>query len=366
MIINTEKNIILDNLSKEELYVFLKKINSLNLDYRRQLNLPSQISFGVEIEGSGLDSFYTEEIVEEFNFVNCLDSEDSYSMSTDHSVDFEVVSPILYDLKFNWMYLQRLCDLLKRRGATIKGNNASHIHLGTHLINTPDKLSWLIKTFVVFEDIIHKFGYGYYNEPRNYIIAYPNSFNYSVLMSPLNVKLFIEVLNKCDNISQNDFLTYFFNFNNNHLFFKSDFCFRNFNYQKFYNKVKEVPNEEDHMEVRCFNGTLSPEIIQNNINLVASIISCVANNKINKEYIEQEYQKFISQNYDFSKRSFKLKEEECKQYNDILFGFNEINLEKAIKLADMIFYTEIDKMYFLKQYLKLFNRNDDYVLSLTQ
>ena len=41
-------------------------------------------------------------------------------------------------------------------------------------------------------------------------------------------------------------------------------------------------------------------------------------------------------------------------------------MDKALKLADMIFETELDKCFFLKQYLKLFRAEPEYVESLVQ
>ena len=50
----------------------------------------------------------------------------------------------------------------------------------------------------------------------------------------------------------------------------------------------------------------------------------------------------------------------------MLNGFGKIKLEKALKLADMIFDTETDKYYFLKQYLKLFQADPEYIRGLVK
>ena len=50
----------------------------------------------------------------------------------------------------------------------------------------------------------------------------------------------------------------------------------------------------------------------------------------------------------------------------MLNGFGKIKLEKALKLADMIFDTETDKYYFLKQYLKLFRAEPEYISGLVK
>ena len=57
-------------------------------------------------------------------------------------------------------------------------------------------------------------------------------------------------------------------------------------------------------------------------------------------------------------------QEEGMRYNRMLSGFDNIRMDKALKLADMIFLNDIDKFYFLKQYLKLFNAKEDVVLGM--
>ena len=59
-------------------------------------------------------------------------------------------------------------------------------------------------------------------------------------------------------------------------------------------------------------------------------------------------------------------ENKVAQYNRLLEGFGKIKLEKALKLADMIFDTETDKYYFLKQYLKLFKAESEYIKGLVK
>lgn len=365
MNIDIQNNIILSNLTKSELNDLLKKINKDPLLFRKKLNLPVFVSFGVEIEGDGLTEDYVEEIIDNFNYDNALLQEEYYSLSQDYTVDFEVISPILTNTAFNWNYFKRVYQLLRKTGAVISYYNAGHVHFGTHFIDNPATLSWLIKTLVAFEDIIHLFGYGYSDKPRTCIVAHQNKYIYSIIMSPKKVKYLLDMLDKYNLSLNDDFMLNFFDFSINNFSFLSAFNFSNFNIYKFKDSnQKKCINEYDHMEIRCFNGTLDPEIAQNNINLGASMLLSVYNDKIDKEYIENEYQKFISRDYDFSLKLIKSSEEECKKYNNILNSFSEKNIDKAIKLADMIFETTTDKKYFLKQYLKLFNRSDEYVLKL--
>ena len=41
-------------------------------------------------------------------------------------------------------------------------------------------------------------------------------------------------------------------------------------------------------------------------------------------------------------------------------------MDKALKLADMIFDSDISKYHFLKQYLKLFHKDDEYIQGLSK
>ena len=112
------------------------------------------------------------------------------------------------------------------------------------------------------------------------------------------------------------------------------------------------------MEVRCFNGSLDPVIVQNNINLIASILHAVLENRIDLDYLNLEYQKYSKRKINFDRPYEILNGHECIAYNNELYSFNKVDLNKVMKFTDMVFIHERDKYMFLKQYFKLFNPED--------
>ena len=51
-----------------------------------------------------------------------------------------------------------------------------------------------------------------------------------------------------------------------------------------------------------------------------------------------------------------------RNYNNdtsVLSTYKCLNIDKSTLLADLIYDNETDKLQFLKQYLKLFNKNDE-------
>lgn len=364
--VDRSKNIILNNMSKDELIELFKRINSTPLRFRSSLNLPLSVTFGNEIEINSISLEKARVLTELFNDIHGL--EERYEVHYEETADSEIVTPVLVNEDKHWKIFYDMYSMLYETGATIAGNTSSHIHIGTHKINTPGKLSLLLKTLVVFEPIIFKFGYGYNSMPRP-LLKYrdENHCVFSPIMTPKRVRTFVEQLDRYERNSSAIMFDYFKSFLNTDLMFRPVFNFNGFNFEKFEKGIDEDNPREDHFEVRCFNGTLRPEIAQNNINLIASIVVAVVDDKIDKEYVLAEYERYKKKRYDFDKKFAKfLTVKDGEQYNRMLDGFNKVKLEKALKLADMIFDTELDKCYFLKQYLKLFDSNPAYIESLVQ
>ena len=366
--INKEKNVVLTSLSNDELVDLFIKINGIPLKFRRRLNIPNNISFGNEIEVNGISLNMAKMVTELFNDVSDLYEEDRYVVHKEETAEAEIVTPILTNEVWHWANFEEIYSVLNDTGATIGQNTSSHLHIGSNLINSPEKLSLLLKTLVIFEPIIFKFGYGYSDKPREFLTARPERSIFSPMMTPKRVGIFTDELDHYNHGAQEVMKANFFDFIATDLRFRPVFNFRNFDFSKIhYSTDKSEPSINDHFEVRCFNGTLEPEIAQNNINLITSIVASVINGKIDEAYIKQEYDKYKKKRYNFDIFCAILYDEEkINQYNRLLNGFSKVKLEKALKLADMIFDTEIDKYYFLKQYLKLFDADIEYIKGLVK
>lgn len=364
--VQKEDNIILSSLSKSELEQLFFNINQMPLTFRRKLNIPTSISFGNEIEVNGIPLDRAVLLTELFNDVSALYDEDRYAVHQEETTDAEIVTPILTNEVWHWTNFRDMYRTLYETGATIGHNTSSHIHIGSHLINTPEKLSLLLKTLVIFEPIIFKFGYGYLDKPRKYLTSRLEHSIFSPMMTPKRVGIFTDQLDHYNHSSQGIMKSKFLDFVAAELKFRPVFNFKDFDFSKLhYGTEMDQPSHNDHFEVRCFNGTLRPEIAQNNINLITSIVAAVIEGRIDCDYIEREYKKYKKKRYNFDTFCAILEDEsKVEQYNRLLDGFGKVKLEKALKLADMIFYTKTDKYYFLKQYLKLFKAEDEYIKAL--
>ena len=94
------------------------------------------------------------------------------------------------------------------------------------------------------------------------------------------------------------------------------------------------------IEFRTPNGTLEPVIWQNNLNLFLALINYAKSTKFDEDIILKRYQSIKG------KIDIKL--------------YSQIYLKQAIELADLIFDKNIDKVYFLRQYLKGFQETEQY------
>jgi hypothetical protein len=90
--------------------------------------------------------------------------------------------------------------------------------------------------------------------------------------------------------------------------------------------------EYNTIEFRLANGTLNPIIWQNLINFYLAFITYAKRNNYDNDTI--------------AKRSSK------RNYNSKLDTYNKLYYDEAIELCDLIFSKNIDKIYFLRQYIK--------------
>ena len=350
----------LSTLNKCELSDLLYKINTLPFTFRERLNISPEVCFGSEIETNSVDVIDMFRKIRKFNLDEKINkTKYMYMISDDITVDAEVITPVMNDTKEHWDYFYKLFVLLNESGATIGDNTSNHVHVGTHLIRSTKDLSTLLKILVVFEPILYKFGYGYSDIPRSYIKASIDQYNYASISCPSRFSKFIDYLDKSKLVSKQKFKTFI----SKELALKNFVNFEEFMYRDI-NKKDNQPNDSDQIEIRCFNGTLDPVIAQNNICIIASIIDAIYSGRIDLDYINNEYNRYKLQNYNFDSYCSLLNVSECYHYNKILNSFNNVNVTKALKFADMIFTSDREKLYFLKQYLKLFELDEKYICEL--
>ena len=322
--LNPSDNQKLSNLSGFDLMDFLILIMDTDLELRNKIDISEFITFGLEIEVEDINNSNFKKIQKEMDILN-----KEWIMHLDASLrnGREFVSPVLKDTENNWKDVKNMCIILSKY-AKILANAGGHVHVGSHILGN-DKKSWLnfIKLWSAYENVIFRFGYG------NFLTARPNIRRYADLVANEFWRAYEKIL-RADYYDLDDVLYNVsnkryqaVNFNNVDL----DECTK---YQK-YNTI----------EFRSPNGTLDEVVWQNNVNLFVKLLNYAKSKNFDDSKIEKRHDLNLDK---YSKLEF----------------YDEIFLEQALELCDMIFKNNMDKVYFLKQYLKQFqvrNENIEYL-----
>lgn len=309
--LNFKKNIDFSKLNKDELSNVLIIAMENKLLLRDKLSFDELYTYGVEIE---LENVKIKKIAKKFSKFSSL----NWSLVRDCSLykGIEFVSPILYDSKNYWNQLYDVCETTNNL-AVIDKHCGLHVHVGSHILGK-DKRAWLnfLKLYAVYENIIFRFAYGEFYNYRDSIIDYA---------PPVSLELWKDYLylkEKGADLSEIIFTIKHGKYNA-----------INFDHVK-YDTVDQVI-EDNTVEIRCGNGCKNPAIIQNYVNFLLSLFRYAKSDKFNDELIDKRYDK-------------------CKYIYGNIDMYCEIYLEQALELIDEIFYNNLDKIYFLNQYLKDF------------
>lgn len=123
----------------------------------------------------------------------------------------------------------------------------------------------------------------------------------------------------------------------------------NFRNVDFHEANKKAYNT---IEFRFPNATNEEVIWQNNINVFVNLLLASTNSNIDEDHLDyllNEREKF---SYSYN--------------SDAQQEYKNVNLKEAIEFADLIFPRTIDKIYFLKQYLKNFQTTNKRELVLAK
>ena len=296
----------------------LEKLSNIDFKYRNLLNIDDQMKFGTEIEFVSSNKNNIHKIIKNLNHKYELktnsfalsENNKIYNMFTNDKV-FEIKTPVFNNSVKSFHCLKEICDELEK--IDVKNSNQKGMHVHVNLSSFDEETEYLytfLKLFSIYEHVIFRFSYGEEEYSNINISSYSREIS-NILYNYLRRKnlskdfkqniLELQELLKCKSYALN--------------FHKKD------------DKVKE-----ETVEMRTFNSTTNPIIIQNNINLLLSMISRITYSEIDLDLIDYRFK-----NYD---RGFYKREK-----------YSEINLDDAIELSELLFETETDKDYFLKQYL---------------
>lgn len=292
------------DLRGNDLLDLLLKIFNMNLEYRKNIKYDSNITYGIEIEYERIPKFIINKYIKKY--YSSWDSVEDLSLDSGG----EIVSPIIYGDTNDWNEIESISDHLNNLKANTLDNAGFHIHVGRQIFTTKEELLLFIKTYILYEHIIYRFSYG------DKIIGRKKIKDYS---PPIGIKLYemLEELERCESLEELYKLL-------SKLPRYSSINFTNIN----------SITEKKTIEFRLFNASSNKIVIQNNINCTIKLCESPYNKIIDKEFIDYKISKF-----------------EIKDK----YMYNNVDLLSALEFVDLIFNKDIDKMYFLRQYLKNFN-----------
>lgn len=310
--IDPNNNDKLSHISGIDLQNLIVLINDYYISLRDQLYFEQNVTFGLELE---FENAKREKIQDE---LNKLFPEKYWLLKNDSSLNngAEINSPILKDNKKSWEDLNKVCSILKKY-ASIDVNSGGHIHVGTQALGK-DVNSWLnfIQFWSVYENIIYRFSCG------EFLTTRPRILNYAKPLSKEFMHIYKELSD--GSLSLGKIIDQI-----------STQKYQAVNFDNVLVNCCDRFAEFNTIEFRCPNGSLNPVIWQNNVNFFVHILSYCRSSIFDKDIIKKRYK--------INKDKFS----ELKWYD-------EIYLDQALELCDMIFTNNFDKVYFLKQYLKSF------------
>lgn len=317
-LLSIKHNTTLNTLNSNDLQELKHQLEIFYLEFRSLLELPSSLTFGHEIEYRNANrNLITDQINTYFSTWQSKKEETISHFNSNPFLGGEISSPPLTNTKETYQDLNIICNLLKDYPYITAINTGAHLHIGAKIYERKSLYYLrLLKLWIAFEDIIYRFGNGEYISYRPEMVKY----------APPVGNIYKEIL-------KNDFI----NADSPIYFLLQAINLGKSNCLNFENLVTKRYNT---IEIRCPNGTLNPIILQNNLNFFAHLLLYPVNPEYNEETISKYYQ------------------ETTYQLNN-----NQLNLKKALELADLIFSNNYDKLCFLKQYLKASETTLEYKLT---
>ena len=317
-------NVMLSEISSSDKVYMMMLLKKYYLTLRDRLGILQHLTFGLEIE---FENAMIDPIKE---YVSERFKSGSWDIVPDGSLSngSEINSPILNDSTYAWSDLSSICDVVDKN-AYVMDNTSGHIHIGTHILgNNPKYWRNFAILWATYENVIFRFLYGEYVSPRSGICGYA---------SPVS-KDFIEKMEKIEDRSTMQNANAMFRvFDTGEEVVKirrrKSVNFTNISRLQPY--IYNWPYEMNTVEFRSPNGTFNPVIWQNNVNLIMKMMLYCKSDKFNDELVFR-----------------RMKQIECDNIPSSIGKYSRIYMEQAIELADMIFDNNLDKIYFLRQYVK--------------
>lgn len=311
--LSTKSNDSFFGLRGKNLQELLVTIDEYFIEYRYNLNLPDELTFGVEIEYEGLRKRKVDRFIQDFK---------NWKSTSDGSLTMggEIISPILKDKVEYWKELKKICEFLTKKNADTLNNAGGHIHIGASILGK-DVEAWktFLKLYTIYESVIFRFAYGDKISARKGMNKYAK---------PVSDTLYraIPAIIKAENI-----------YDISSTLPTDKYNALNFNHVSFANLQTNGINNT--LEFRNPNATTNATIWQNNINAFAKMLLSSKSRLMDEEFLDYKLQhEFQSSEHD-------------------KYMYNEVSLKNVLEFVDLVFNNNLDKVNFLKQYLKNFQEN---------
>lgn len=333
-ILNPNGNVILSKLSSSDINSVVTNLDKYYLELRDNIgNYPNDTA-GFEFEFEDYDETLIRREMSNKGYFKedyklYKDGEDS--LVSDFLTIGEICTSILNISNINWDRIKDLCYIIKKNGY-IGNNCGAHIHIGAQIMNNNmNSLTNFTALIIAYENVLARFFYG------NFINERLSMHTYAPLVASAWYDIYLEFESE-----------YFKRLNSKDLINKLSGYFEKNQFINLSN-VSYLGEEyvNNTFEYRAPNGTLDPIIWQNNLNLIVKLMKCCNSDKFNLELVENRISKNIM------------------NFNDYKY-YRSINIDAALELADLIFDNNIDKIYFLRQYLKDNMYTDEKALVLSR
>ena len=327
-ILNPNENVMLSKLSSSDMNSIINTLDKYYLELRDTIGkYPNDTAgFEFEFEDANKNRIVSDMINNKFNI-------NQYRIHEDDSIfdGYEISTPILNISKINWNRIKDLCYIIKKSGC-IGNNCGAHIHIGAQILNNNmTSVTNFTAMIIAYENILARFFYGNFINERLSMHTYaPPVANdwYDVYLhfelyrhTKYEIKDIINILSGY--FEKNQFINL-----SNASYLGEEYVNNTFEY-------------------RAPNGTLDPVIWQNNLNIIVKMMKYCNSDNFNLELVENRISKNIMNlsNYKY---------------------YRSIDIDGLLEFADLIFDNNLDKIYFLRQYLKDNMYTDNKVLVLSR
>ena len=120
---------------------YRKRLKDKLIKYRNFLNIPNDITFGIEIEYENVVNELITHILSEerlYNkdlkpWINKAELDLFVFNDKDELMNGEINSPILIDTEETWIQLRKICNILDRQDAIVTCRCGGHVNIGSHI-----------------------------------------------------------------------------------------------------------------------------------------------------------------------------------------------------------------------------------------